>query len=104
MSLAVVEPDANVLTEEPIGDDQVDVVVTIDVNTRDFEPKRIVLENGKGIGRYITAQLKLNAVNIAIRGTAKTLTCSEVGRMITIQIGQQPTGFRKGKAKGPVSF
>src|SRR5215831_18043780 len=104
MSLAVVEPDANVLTEEPIGDDQVDVVVAIDVNTSDSKTQRIVVKNGERAGRCIAAELKLNAVKIAIRGTAKTLIRSEVGRMVTIQIGQQPTGFRKGKSESPVSF
>src|SRR5215470_3339795 len=98
MSLAVVKPDANVLAEEPIGDDQVDVVVAIDVNTSDSETQRIVVKNRERVGGCIAAELKLNAVKIAIRRTAKTLTSSEVGRMVTIEIGQHPTGFRKIKS------
>jgi len=104
MSLAFVEPDAYVVAEEPIRYDQVGVVVTIDVNSDDSKAQRIVVKNGERAGRCIAAELKLNAVKIAIRGTAKTLTGSEVGRMVTIQIGQQPTGFRKGKSESPVSF
>src|SRR5215831_6614240 len=104
MSLAVVEPDANVLAEEPIGDDQVDVVVTIDVSTSDSETQRIVVKNGERAGSCIAAELKLNAVKIAIRGAAKTLTCGEVGRVVTIQIGQHPTGFRKIKSESALSL
>src|SRR5215831_6781893 len=104
MSLAVVEPDANVLAEEPIGDDQVDVVVTIDVNASDSETQRIVMKNGERTGRRIAAELKLNAVKITIRSTAKTLTCREAGRMVTIQIGQHPTEFRKIKSESALNF
>src|SRR5215831_795494 len=105
MSLAVVEPDANLLAEEPIGDDQVNVVVTIDVNTSDSETQRIVVKNGERTGRRsATAELKLNAVKITIRGTARTLTCGEVRRMVTIQMGQHPTGFRKIKSESALSL
>src|SRR5262245_13451098 len=102
MSLAVVEPDAYVLAEEPIGDDQVGVIVTIDVNTDDSETQRIVVHKRKRTGWAVAAELELNEVKIAIRGTAKMLTRSEVGRMVTIQISQQPTGFLKGKLESPV--
>ena len=90
MALAVVEPNADLLVGIPIGDDQVDVVVTIDINTGNFETQNIVVENGKGGGRCVAAQFQLDLVKIAIFGTAQTLARGEVGLMVTIQIGQHP--------------
>ena len=90
MALAVVEPNADVLVGKPIGDDQVDVVVTIDINTSNFETQNIVVKNSKGGGRCVAAQFQLDLIKIAIFGRAQTLAFSEVRHVVTIQIGQHP--------------
>lgn len=52
---AIIEPDADMLAEKSIRDDQVDVVVAIDILSNDSQTQCIVMKKEEGPGGRITA-------------------------------------------------
>ena len=73
--------------EKPVGNDQVNVAVAVNVESRYFQAQRIIVENSEGTAERAAAQLELDSVKIAIFRAAKAPRCCEVGLMIAIQIG-----------------
>ena len=54
-SLAIVEPDVDLLAKKSIGDDQIDVVVSIDIVSSDSQTQCIVVKKEERSGRRVTA-------------------------------------------------
>ena len=62
-------------------------MVTIDVNTGDFQTQRIIVQKSKRTGWAVAAEQKLNLVGIAISRAVKTPALGEVRLLIALQIG-----------------
>ena len=52
---AIIEPDADMLAEEPIGDDQINVVISIDIVSSDSQTECIVMKKEERPGGRVTA-------------------------------------------------
>ena len=48
-SFSVVEPEADLIAEKPIRNDQIDIVILVYIKAGDFETQRIIVENRKHI-------------------------------------------------------
>ena len=99
-SLAIVEPDADMLVGKSIGDDQINVVVSIDIMSSDSQTQCIVVKKEERSGRRVTAQPKLNLIKVTIFGAAQSPALRNIGLVVAIEIGQHPPGLGRTKSSG----